>query len=756
MKRLTNPTAPTKIALAAALTALSMGSAMAQEAAKAAPTGGGLNLDEVVVTASPEARPKMRQSLSVSSLSADQIQDSGATSAAEILRSIPGVRAEASSGEGNANVTVRGVPISAGGSRYVQFQEDGLPVLLFGDFTFVTPDMFLRTDYGTDGLEVVRGGSASTLATNAPGGVINFLSKTGDEPGGSVGLSTNVNGGSSRRVDLSYGSRISDSSTFFLSGFYRGGEGFRETQGVNMESGGQVRGVLTKDFGGGNNAKLYFKVLDDKTPTNLPAPASIKNGKITQLKNVDPRTYSPYDSRIPLLNDPANPGFGLFGGAPGDVNKGIQVEAKSVGAEVNLDLGGGWKATNKFRISRQEGEFNGILPANYGAAGANPADLNPQTYTALYLGARFNDVGLAVNDLKASRSFKFADSSVLTATAGLFMAKQELDIDWEIGGIADAPVAPNSQSTYGPYTSFFKRNINVSYDTIAPYGALGYEMGDWNFDGSVRFDRQDVKGAFQSSGDASAQRVDFRSTLDSYSVGANYKLTKDVALFARISHGGSLPGDRVFSSPGAGSTCGNACFTVGAPQVNKVDQYEGGVKYRNGNFSTFATLFFAETDETNFDVTTGKSSANKYEANGVELESGYRMGNFRINGGVTYTNAEVKVSNDPAYVGKTPNRQARLIFQASPSYVFGPATVGASIIGTTKSRDAQGSQLEAELPAYTTVNAFGRYDVNTNLSVTLAVNNLFDEVGFTESNNERGAARSINGRSINLGLRYNF
>ena len=42
---------------------------------------------------------------------------------------IPGIRAESSGGEGNSNITVRGVPVSAGGSRYLLIQEDGLPVL---------------------------------------------------------------------------------------------------------------------------------------------------------------------------------------------------------------------------------------------------------------------------------------------------------------------------------------------------------------------------------------------------------------------------------------------------------------------------------------------------------------------------------------------------------------------------------------------------------------------------------------------------
>ncbi len=174
-------------ALAAITLALLQLPALAQQAA--APAGEAeaaqdkkqdkLKLNQLVVTGSSVRTTKMKQSLSVSSIDSEQIAKTGASNAAELLRSVPGLRSESTGGEGNANITVRGVPLSAGGSRYVQMQEDGLPVLLFGDISFGTAEQFLRADYSTARLEVVRGGSASTLASNSPGGIVNFISKTG-------------------------------------------------------------------------------------------------------------------------------------------------------------------------------------------------------------------------------------------------------------------------------------------------------------------------------------------------------------------------------------------------------------------------------------------------------------------------------------------------------------------------------------------------------------------------------------------------
>ena len=224
------------MAAAISLALLQVGIAQAQNAPAASQGGDSLQLDKVVVTGTATAVSKMKQSVSVSTLGAEQIENSNAASAAEVLRSIPGVLSESSGGESNANLTIRGLPISARGARYVQFQEDGLPILQFGDIAFATPDTFVRVDSVLDRLEVIRGGSASTLATNAPGGIVNFISNTGEDKGGSVGLSRGVDF-EQTRVDFGYGGPIGDKTRFFIGGFYRQGEGPRNG-GVNVEQGG--------------------------------------------------------------------------------------------------------------------------------------------------------------------------------------------------------------------------------------------------------------------------------------------------------------------------------------------------------------------------------------------------------------------------------------------------------------------------------------------------------------------------------------
>jgi len=282
MSKRMNAIVPNAVALACALTVAHMGSAWAQTAAN----NDTLKLDELVVTGTASGASKMKQSNSISTVGVDQILQAQPTNASDILRTIPGVRAESSGGGGNANVTVRGLPISAGGARYVQFQEDGLPVLLFGDVAFSTPDMFLRADGSLERLEVVRGGSASTLGTNAPGGIINFISKTGEEQGGSMGVTTGL-GYDEKRFDFDYSGKLGEKTRFFVGGYANMGQGPRNAS-ANGVQGHQIKANITQDIDNGF-VRLNFKTLDDKSPLFMPAPVSIKNGVLSELPGIDPR-----------------------------------------------------------------------------------------------------------------------------------------------------------------------------------------------------------------------------------------------------------------------------------------------------------------------------------------------------------------------------------------------------------------------------------------------------------------------------------
>lgn len=753
------------IAAAVATAVMHMGGAAAQEAPVAAD---GLNMERVVVTGTSGASSKMKSSVSISTLEGDAIKNAAPLSAAEVLRSVPGVRAESSGGEGNANITVRGVPISAGGARYVQIQEDGLPVLQFGDINFTTPDSFVKIDGTLDHLEVVRGGSASTLATNAPGGIINFITKTGEEKGGHIAISRGL-GYDETRYDFDYGAPISERTRFFIGGNYRSGEGVRNT-GMSTESGGQIRGNLTHQLDNGF-IRLSFKHLDDKSPTALPVPVQVVNQQIQEIPGIDPRTvsfYSPYWVRDVVLSKDNTL-------VSTNLNDGLHVKSDTLGLEGQFDLGDGWTLSDKFRSADNRGRFAGVFAGNNGTVGSYVFATGPnkgkayngRAFSAVVFNTSIDDAGNTLNDTKLAKTFKLADGSKLTTTAGLYLSNQKVALTWNFNEYllqasgANPALLQTASSTPGLVGPAFgaccSRAVDVEYKTTSPYLNLGYETGPLNLDASVRQDRQHATGSanIATSTDgtlryesATEQMVNYKINHTSYSVGGNYAISKNLAAFARVSDGVAFNADRIlFGTPLDGTAPIN---------INTVKQVEGGVKWRSGGISTFVTLFQAKTDESNYEATTQRSTSNNYDAKGVELEGAYSNGGFRITGGMTYTDAKIvgTAAADAATIGNTPRRQAKYIYQLAPTYSFGDAMIGASLIGTGKSWGDDAHTIV--LPAYEVVNAFVNYSVTAKATLSLSVNNLFNKIGYTEVESDGHAARSISGRAAKISLSYAF
>ena len=765
---------PTRMALAAAVALFQLSAAHAQTAESAAAAASnpsdGLKLDSVVITGTSTGTTKMRSSVSISTLEGDGVVTSTAASATEVLRSVPGLRSESSGGQSNANVGVRGIPISAGGARYIQFQEDGLPVLQFGDIAFATPDTWIRVDASLDRLEVLRGGSASTLATGSPGGIINFISKTGLEPGGSIALTKGI-GFEQNRLDLGYGGKLAPQTRFWLGGFYRTGDGGRPGAD-GTEKGGQIRGNITQDFTGGF-VRLSFKHLDDSSPTFLPTPVRYVNGAIQEIPGLDPRKAAFYNAGWPLDGTLTNDNSRVRS----NISDGLRAKTNAFGVEFDADVGNGLRLQNNFRWSKNSGRFIGIFPGSdvsAAPAGTTVASTTGGAYTgdqftAVVFNTKVDDVGLVANDLKLSKSFALGNGK-LNATGGLYTSVQTLNLTWnfnqyslsasgEHAQVLNVPGVVNGTPAFGGCCS---NTQDSKYKTAAPYLILGYEIGGLTADASVRHDANSASGTyFQSNAGvfydlAKPNVIDYNFGRTSYSLGANYRLNKDLAVFGRYSDGAAYNADRItfFNPP--------ALVNGSSPKipVNEVRQLEGGAKWRSGPFSAFATLFMARTDEINVDPTTVpvKVTTNKYDSKGVELEIAYRAGIFGLQGGMTYTQAKITESSNAALVGQTPKRQARVVYQVAPSVTLGDAAlIGASIVGTTASHDdSPTGPLTVTLPGFVTVNAFGNYAITPQATVSLAVNNLLNVIGYTESNDGRGAARSVNGRTVRATLKYQF
>ncbi|MFX8797727.1 Plug domain-containing protein, partial [Acinetobacter baumannii] len=76
--------------------------------------------------------------ISASTIGEQDLQKLGTTAVAGVIANLPGIRAETSGIDGLSSLTVRGLPLAADGSKFLQIQEDGLPVMEFGDVHFAT------------------------------------------------------------------------------------------------------------------------------------------------------------------------------------------------------------------------------------------------------------------------------------------------------------------------------------------------------------------------------------------------------------------------------------------------------------------------------------------------------------------------------------------------------------------------------------------------------------------------------------------
>lgn len=772
---------PSRSALAASLLCLSLAAQAQTPATPAAETPAGakdsgtLQLDKVVVTGTTTGRSKMLQSVSVSTLSADAIAKSGASSAAELLRSVPGLRAESSGGEGNANMTVRGAPISAGGSRYLQLQEDGLPILLIGDISFGTADQFLRADGMVDSVQVIRGGSASTTASNSPAGIVNFLSKTGAVQGGSVSASVGLDYRQAR-MDFDAGGKIGSTLQYQLGGFYRIGEGVRPSN-VTLEDGGQLRLNLTQRFDGGY-LRFTFKNLDDKTPTYLPVPVSLSGSKINRIAGVDPRNAFFINSNLAQDTSFDRNGNRVTSN-PGD---GLQVKNRSFGLELDADVGNGFKLNTKLRRSDISGRFIGAFPAGSApTAAANGPDRytgSAPVFSMHLFNTSLDDLGNVFSDTRLARVFDLGAGNKLTATGGLFWGKQAVAQTWywnrynvelkgegarildNAGNPTNLPVG-QAPTTWG---GCCVRAMDVDVTVASPFVAATWDSGPLSVDASVRRDRHRASGwtqednppaadgSFTGWNQAGRANVGWKSNETSYSLGANYALNRDMAFFGRYSKGVSLSSpDRQF---------GSAAMTGGQPYpMNELKQLEAGLKMRSGNFNGFFTFFDAKTKEDGgFEATTRSYLKDNYKARGIEAEMSYAIGGLVLSGGATWTDAKIEGG---ANNGKTPRRQADLIYQLNASYVLGDFDFGAALVGTTKSY-AQNDNAVV-LPAYFVVNPYVNWQLSDKLSLSLSVNNLFDKLAYTEAEGQGNlngnplfVARALNGRAAKATLKVSF
>jgi outer membrane receptor protein involved in Fe transport len=322
------------------------------------PAEGNATVDEVIVTGVFNATSIENAPISIAAVTREEISQQAAVSAADLLKNVPGVFVNSGLGEIRNIVFSRGVSArsleAASGYFYVSLQEDGLPVEPMTGSNY-GPDYFTRSDIMLGRIEALRGGTSTVTGANAPGGIFNYISRTGkSDPGAEVQLKYGLEGDGRNpyyRTDAFTGGRIGDSNLYYaVGGFYRQSDGARNP-GYALNKGGQIRGNLLWDYDNGS-VLVTAKYLDDRNGFFEFLPARDYG---------DPKIAPGFSNTSSVL-PPSSPHtfYHLKDGSADTWDGSDLVHAKSVsvGANWTHEFGGNLRFENKVRYADNRTDWN--------------------------------------------------------------------------------------------------------------------------------------------------------------------------------------------------------------------------------------------------------------------------------------------------------------------------------------------------------------------------------------------------------------
>ena len=346
---------PVSLLAGVSLAVLAPAAAMAQQAPasaapeNAAPDNAAKADAEIIVTGTSRSRVALDTPLAVSQLDTKALIRAGASSQADILNTIPTIKADGGGGEVAANIFVKGLP-SGGQYQFTPLMYDGIPVLSSFGLNSSAYDVYERNDLGITRLEFVRGGVSNLFGPGSVAGLINYLSKTGgDRLEGTVQLE--VGEKDRYRGDVALSGPLGNNVYFSLSAFYRTDKGPVRT---NLDTkGGQFRGNLEYRFADGSgNVKLLGQYIDDQAQFFLPIPLSGSTRE--RLAGNDGVLVNSVQNNF-------GPSLGFktpTGTFTSDINDGVRTKGGMIGLTFDKQFGeSGWALNGKFKVSDYKHKF---------------------------------------------------------------------------------------------------------------------------------------------------------------------------------------------------------------------------------------------------------------------------------------------------------------------------------------------------------------------------------------------------------------
>lgn len=374
--------------------------------------------EEIIVTGTSRARAALDTPLAVTALDDDRLAKLSTSSQADILNSVPTIKADAGGGEVASNVFIRGLP-SGGQYQFTPLMYDGIPVLSSFGLNSSAYDVYFRNDLGIERLEFVRGGVSNLFGPGSVAGLINYISKTGgNELEGTVQLEAAEK--DRYRGDVAISGPLGGNLFGAFSAYYRDDKGPIRT-GLDTE-GFQLRGNLKYEFDDGSGSfRVYGQYIDDKVQFYLPIPLDGTSRNRVPGNN---------GKKVFSVQTPAvrNLGFQTPDGAfTTDIEDGVDTQGGTIAAVFDKDFGDGWGINGRVKYSDYDHKF-GLWSDGDGLVNV------PETLASFIAnGQGTTGRGAVIPELRgatlANASFTFADGSGAVPANFLLFANRFTDRD---------------------------------------------------------------------------------------------------------------------------------------------------------------------------------------------------------------------------------------------------------------------------------------------------------------------------------------
>ncbi|VVS96439.1 TonB-dependent receptor [Sphingomonas sp. EC-HK361] len=790
--------------------------------------------EDIVVTGqTTRNRPLITASADITLANRDDIDRKAPRSTADMLELVPGIFVEGTAGAISNNYSVRG--LQGGGQRFVQLEEDGLPILYSGGGA----DFFFDQDLTIDRLEAVKGGSSGVLTVNGAGATINFISKRPNfSRAEGMARVTAYNYGL-KRGDFYYSQPITDNLAFNIGGYVQSSPGVRKNPFDYQ--GYRVKGALEYKFDDGGYVRVTAKGGNVENAYYADQPYRFTDGKPagipsldTQFGNVGGDAFS--NIAVPVSTFAHPSGFRDF-----RYRDGVKAKTAQIRLDIEKPVGDSFNLFARGRYLKYSYDFNGLFPGsgtgNAGltsavnylnpngtlTAGADPTNCASYTYTSpigqvLCLGGQAfpNTVRYGIKNLRTGVLLGSNQTAELNALNNNgFLQRTTLNHDYidgkdfgmnvggtweyESGGFKNSLTAGvmyynvkrfQDQSATASVVNDVKTNSDI-YDIVAldannnvvgtlsdnglvSYGDWGagirqrndstvslyandeLSFGDLHIDGGIRWE-SDSATAIDGNTAATNQAVqpgvvgvirNVGSTFDgtyttrkktqsklAYTVGANYQLTPNFAVYARYANGFQ---------------------TNNVDPITTIELYEAGVRGQYGRFfSGSATVFRTNFRNQNYNFAdptnpTIQSNINAdLRTKGIEIDLNVRpIDWFSIDFQGVFqepklVNLAINGANQEGFEGNRPERTPAKLFTITPAIKL-PNGLG-EIYGRYKyiGRIFADAGNGVALPSYGVTSAGVTLNLSDSIQANFNADNIFNVIGLTEGNPRQGQTQAI-------------